>query len=159
LVMPTAAWSAATAATERSAEMASLADMKRNLANKAGELKRGAGAALDRYEEASKAAPDVKLAADLHPKSGIATSGMDAAVQAKKGNYGQAALEAVGLIPFVKPGVTLAKLGKNALKRKEVAKKAQAADRVNDTVGYVAEKVSGYANGGMVSGRSYGKKC
>jgi hypothetical protein len=132
--------------------MTNAADMKRSLSEKVRAIKRSAGAALDNYEAASNAAPDAKLAADLYPKSAVLTSGLDAAVQVKNGNYGQAAVEAVGMVPFIKPGVTLAKMGAAALQRQALAKKAQAFDQLNDSLTYGAAKTDSMASGAMPGG-------
>jgi hypothetical protein len=65
-------------------------------------LKKTFNKALDKYERLSKENPDSKLALDLAPFSGVATSLGDSAVDLRKGNYPDAALDLLGVVPGAK---------------------------------------------------------
>ena len=88
----------------------------------------------DAYDAWKAANPKKKLAADLTPGVGVATALADTVQDLYKGEYGDAALDAVGAIPAL-GGAKLLKVAR--------AKKTAP---------------SGYAKGGRVSGyRGYGK--
>jgi len=122
-------------------------------------LKKAVGSALDTYERLSKENPDAKLALDLAPFSGVATSLADSAEAAHKGNYPDAALALLGVVP----GVKMVK-GKGFLdKAKKVydsarANLARTTDKTSDTVTYAENKDAqaksrreGMKKGGKVS--------
>jgi hypothetical protein len=117
----------------------------------------------EKYREMSARAPEAKLALDLHPVTGIPMSAMDAAASAAEGMYGDAALEALGVVPGVKyiPGMGLTKaMTKYASKKAEAARTV---DRASDAVSYAGEKKAeakdrmGLKKGGAVKPRGVGK--
>ena len=87
--------------------------------------------AMDEYERWGKDNPEAKLAADLTPYSGIVTSAGDTVNELRKGNYPQAGLEALGLIPGVKVASALNKVSKASKLKKGVGMAAQAYDAKN----------------------------
>ena len=113
---------------------------------------------LAKYKKWAEDNPDTKLAADVTPYSGSATSIGDAAVAADEGRYGDAGLELLGVIPLVKAGMKASKLRQKISK---ATRAAQAVDRTSDTVSAgetaVQNKVSSmdkpdYLTGGMKKG-------
>jgi len=60
------------------------------------------GGLLSEYENYSEKYPLAKLSLDLVPVTGVATSAVDTVSDLKKGNYGKAAIDALGVIPGVK---------------------------------------------------------
>jgi len=122
-------------------------------------LKKAFNKALDKYEKLAKDNPDSKLALDLAPFSGVATSLADSAVDLRKGNYPDAALDLLGAVPgakMVKPKGFFDKAKKvydNAR-----ANLARTTDKTSDTVTYVENKDAqaksrreGMKKGGKVS--------
>jgi hypothetical protein len=109
-----------------------------------------------KYREASARAPEAKLAMDLHPVTGIGMSALDSAASAAEGKYGDAVLEALGVVPGVKyiPGIGLKKAFKKYADAKSNA--ARAIDRTSDSVSYGTEKTAeakertGLKKGGVV---------
>jgi hypothetical protein len=112
-----------------------------------------ADSASKKYTELSDKYPEAKLAADLLPGVGVITSGADAVNDAYKGNYRDAALDLIGVIP----GAKLIK-GAGAVKdsTKYAGKKLEAArniDRGIDTSTYLDRKdkaEKGMKKGGKV---------
>lgn len=99
-------------------------------------LKDIADAASNKYTKLVKENPEAKLVADLTPFAGIATSGLDAANNAYKGNYAEAGVDLLGLVPgvkhikgagFIKDSVKYAGKGYNA---------ARVIDKVGDAENY-----------------------
>lgn len=58
--------------------------------------------ALNGYDQLSNDHPNIKLAADVLPGTGTVTSALDVASALNKGDYGDAAVNAIGLIPGYK---------------------------------------------------------
>jgi hypothetical protein len=116
-------------------------------------LKELAKSASNKYTELSDKYPEAKLAADLLPGVGVVTSGADAVNDAYKGNYRDAALDLLGVIP----GAKLIK-GAGAVKdtTKFAGKNVEAArniDRGVDTATYLDRKdkaEKGMKKGGKV---------
>jgi len=65
--------------------------------------------ALSKYDKVSEEHPLAKLAFDLIPVTGVATSAADTVSDLKKRQYGKAAVDSLGLIPGVKTITTAAK--------------------------------------------------
>ena len=95
-----------------------------------------------KYREASSRAPEAKLALDLHPVTGIAMSALDAAASAAEGNYGDAGLELLGVVPGVKyiPGAGATKAFRKYADAKSNA--ARTIDRASDSVSYATSKIA-----------------
>jgi len=112
-----------------------------------------ADSASKKYTELSDKYPEAKLTADLLPGVGVVTSGADAINDAYKGNYRDAALDLIGVIP----GAKLIK-GAGAVKdsTKYAGKNLEAArniDRGIDTSTYLDRKdkaEKGMKKGGKV---------
>ena len=85
----------------------------------------------DKYEKWGKDNPEAKLAADLAPFTGVVTSAADTINELRKGDYPQAGLEALGLIPGVKVASALHKVSKADKLRRGVGVAAQAYDAEN----------------------------
>lgn len=126
-------------------------------------LKKAFGSALDKYQRLSAENPEAKLALDVAPFSGVATSVADSAVDASKGNYADAGLDLLGVVPG-------AKLVKGSGFVKDMLKYgggkanlARTADRASDAVTYAEEKkaqAKGMKKGGKVSAsKSRGDGC
>jgi hypothetical protein len=117
-------------------------------------LKRAFGSALDKYQQLSADNPEAKLALDVAPFSGVATSLADTAVDARKGNYADAGLDLLGVVPGAKliPGSGLVKSAMKYASGK--ANLARNGDRASDAVTYAEEKkaqAKGMKKGGKVS--------
>ena len=98
------------------------------------------GKAVKKYREMSSKNPEAKLALDVAPFSGVATSVADAGADAYEGNYADAGLDLLGVVP----GAKLIK-GSGAIKNmmKYAGSKADLArttDRASDAVTYAEEK-------------------
>jgi hypothetical protein len=91
----------------------------------------------EKYRRASEAAPEAKLALDLHPITGIGMSALDSAASAAEGMYGDAALEALGMVPGVKPARGLSKALRFASQKAQLAR---GIDRSSDAVQYATTK-------------------
>ena len=114
----------------------------------------------DKYDQLKKSYPEAKLALDIAPYSGTVTSALDTAQDVYKGNYEDAAENAVGIIPGLKAGVLLKK-GRKAAALKNATDAVRAAARVTDSAldaGSYQKTEGRYARGGRVTGyRGYGK--
>jgi hypothetical protein len=86
---------------------------------------------MDGYEQWAKDNPEAKLVADVAPYTGVATSAADTVNELRKGNYPQAGLEALGLIPGVKIVNALRKVSKADKLRKGLGVAAHAYDVEN----------------------------
>lgn len=64
---------------------------------------------VESYDEAATKYPIVKAGLDLAPGTGTATALADTAANLTHGNYGTAALDALGAVPLVGSGVKLAR--------------------------------------------------
>jgi hypothetical protein len=122
-------------------------------------LKKTFNKALDKYERLSKENPDSKFALDMAPGSGIATSLADSAVDLRKENYPDAALDLLGVVP----GAKMVKAKGFLDKAKQMygsgrANLARTTDKTSDAVTYVENKDAvaksrgnGMKKGGKVS--------
>lgn len=133
-------------------------------------LHSGADRLLTGYDQLSNDHPNIKLALDLIPSTGMATSAIDTASDLNKGNYGDAAIDAVGLIPEVRFAKTMATgLGKRAAEY--VSRNSHmfdaALNSIPEYMGKVAqpelttaggnrEQLQVYANGGLIQGPGSG---
>jgi hypothetical protein len=100
------------------------------------------GRAVKKYRKMSSDNPEAKLALDVAPFSGVATSLADAGADAYEGNYADAGLDLLGVVP----GAKLIK-GAGAVKNmmKYAGSKADLArttDRASDSVTYAEEKTA-----------------
>lgn len=118
------------------------------------------GKISDTYDAVKKRYPEAKLALDVLPMSGVVTSAADTIQDLSKGNYLDAAENAVGLIPGLKAGVVLSKARK-AKALKEAKNAVRGAAKVTDAAadaGAYQKATDAYAKGGRVTGyRGYGK--
>ena len=118
----------------------------------------------ERYKKLKKDYPEAKLALDVIPGVGVATSAADMLSKLADEDYEGAASEAVGLIPGMKAGVVLSKAAKAVLLKKQlnaIRGTAKVVDAAGDAGSY-QEAVGRYAKGGKVTGyKGYGKarKC
>ena len=98
------------------------------------------GKAVKNYRKISSDNPEAKLALDVAPFSGVATSLADAGADAYEGNYADAGLDLLGVVPGVKL-IKGAGAIKNAMKYAgSKADLARTADRASDSVTYAEEK-------------------
>jgi len=100
------------------------------------------GRVIKKYRKISSDNPEAKLALDMAPFSGVATSLADAAADAYEGNYVDAGLNLLGVVPGVKiiKGVGAIK---NAAKfAGPMANLARTTDRTSDVVTYGEEKTN-----------------
>jgi len=98
------------------------------------------GKAVKKYRKMSSDNPEAKLALDVAPFSGVATSLADAGADAYEGNYADAGLDLLGVVPGVKL-IKGAGAVKNAMKYAgSKADLARTADRASDSVTYAEEK-------------------
>ena len=105
-----------------------------------------------KYRELSAEYPEAKLALDLLPIAGMGMSALDAAASAAEGKYGDAALEALGVVPGVKyvPGMGATKALAKYKYASRPAELARTIDRASDAVSYGEEKADGLKRGGKV---------
>lgn len=89
---------------------------------------------LDNYKKWSEDNPGKKLAADLTPGIGIATSLGDAAVAASEERYGDATGELLGVVPAAKYINALTKISKAGRKANKFKEIANVADKSSDTL-------------------------
>jgi len=113
--------------------------------------------AVDRYKKWSEDNPKTKLAADLTPGIGAATSVGDSAVAFNEGRHGDAALELLGVVPGVKALPMINKASRAAQKINKARQAATTADKTSDTLQYVEGRKSeddkpDWATGGMKKG-------
>jgi hypothetical protein len=100
-----------------------------------------------RYTNWAKENPKTKLALDLFPPTAIASSAADTVSQAAQGQYGDAAVSAIGLIPIIKPLSKLASLGKSPRELKvrdavsRASKGAYGVDAAIDTAQAVNQEI------------------
>jgi hypothetical protein len=105
---------------------------------------------VPKYQDWTKENPGKKLALDLFPPTAIATSVTDTAANLAQGQFGDAAVSAIGMIPLVKPISKLASLGKSATELAvrdaavKSAKGAYATDAVIDTGQNTAQAKQNY---------------
>jgi hypothetical protein len=100
------------------------------------------GKAVKKYRKMSSDNPEAKLALDVAPFSGVATSLADAGADAYEGNYADAGLDLLGVVPGVKL-IKGAGAVKNAMKYAgKGADLARTADRASDTVTYAEERTA-----------------
>ena len=98
------------------------------------------GKAVKKYRKMSSDNPEAKLALDVAPFSGVATSLADAGADAYEGNYADAGLDLLGVVPGVKLIKGIGAI-KNATKYAgPKADLARTADRASDSVTYAEEK-------------------
>lgn len=100
------------------------------------------GKAVKKYRKFSSENPEAKFALDVTPYSGVATSLADSVSDAYEGNYPDAALDLLGVVPGVKliKGVGAAK---SASKYAGTgAELARTADRTSDSLTYAEEKTA-----------------
>jgi len=98
------------------------------------------GRVIKKYRKISSENPETKLALDVAPFSGVATSLADAGADAYEGNYVDAGLNLLGVVPGVKiiKGVGAIKnAAKNAGLMADLARNT---DRASDAVTYGEEK-------------------
>jgi len=135
--------------------------------------------ALDGYDKLSQQYPTMKLALDVAPFSNVVTSGLDVASDLRKGDYGTAAGDALGLVPGMRAGVGLAKGAVNTISKAahflsdnrrvidagvnaapEYVGKVQAnaaqAPAPGQPVQNPLSALSAYADGGMITGPGTG---
>ena len=98
------------------------------------------GKAVKKYRKMASDNPEAKLALDVAPFSGVATSLADSGADAYEGNYVDAGLDLLGVVPGVKL-IKGAGAIKNAMKYAgSGADLARTADRASDAVTYAEEK-------------------
>jgi|688.fasta_scaffold508303_1 hypothetical protein len=103
-----------------------------------------------KYQDWAKENPGKKLALDLFPPTAIPTSVADTAANLAQGQFGDAAVSAIGIIPLVKPLTKFARLGKSdtelAVRDAAVksAKGAYATDAAIDTGQNTAQAKQNY---------------
>jgi len=68
----------------------------------------------DLWQQFAKDNPRIKYALDMLPVTGPITSGVDASAYVQQGEYGPAAVAALGIIPGVKPLLKLSQMGLTA---------------------------------------------
>lgn len=100
------------------------------------------GAAVKKYRKFSSDNPEAKFALDVAPYSGVATSLADSVSDAYEGNYPDAALDLLGIVPgvkFIKGAGTVKSVSKHAGTGAELARTA---DRASDALTYAEEKTA-----------------
>ena len=98
------------------------------------------GKAVKKYRKMASDNPEAKLALDVAPFSGVATSLADAGADAYEGNYADAGLDLLGVVPGAKL-IKGAGSVKNMLKYAGTkADLARTTDRASDSVTYAEEK-------------------
>jgi hypothetical protein len=113
--------------------------------------------AVDRYKKWSEDNPKTKLAADLTPGIGVATSVGDSAVAFNEGRHGDAALELLGVVPGAKLLPLINKASKTTKRANKLKEVANTADKTSDTLQYAEGRKSvddkpDWATGGMKKG-------
>jgi hypothetical protein len=111
------------------------------------------GEAVKKYRKLSSDYPEAKVALDLAPFSGVATSLADAGADAYEGAYDKAALDLLGVVPGAKL-IKGAGTVKNAVKfGSSAANLSRNADQANDVTDYIEQKreqqVNKKAKGGL----------
>jgi hypothetical protein len=115
------------------------------------------GRALAGYERLSNENPKTKLALDMLPGTGTVTSALDVANDVRKGQYGDAALDAIGLVP----GYKLAKAPIHSAAQQAMRyigdNRAKLDASINSIPEYVEkmqrqQQAPGYADGGLIQG-------
>ena len=118
------------------------------------------GKISDTYDDIKRRYPEAKLAIDVLPYTGVVTSAADTLQALSKGDYEDAAENAVGLIPGLKTGVVLSKARK-AKAMKEAKNAVRGTAKVTDAAldaGAYQKATDTYAKGGRVTGyRGYGR--
>jgi hypothetical protein len=113
--------------------------------------------ALDKYDDWGKKNPKTKLAADLTPVLGSATSLVDAAVKEDRGDRAGALIDAAGAIPSLKYSRVLGTAIRAMPRVNAAVRGVGAADNVKDVADYVENsKPSKKARGGMITFRGNG---
>jgi hypothetical protein len=112
---------------------------------------------VDKYKKWAEDNPKAKLAADLTPGIGAATSVGDSAVALNEGRHGDAALELLGVVPGAKLLPLINKASKTAKRANKLKEVANTADKTSDTLQYAEGRKSGddkpdWATGGMKKG-------
>jgi len=100
------------------------------------------GKAVKKYRQLSNDNPEVKLALDMAPFSGIATSLADSGADAYEGNYVDAGLDLLGVIPgakLIKGSGTVKNLMKYADSKADLSRTF---DRASDLTTYAEEKIA-----------------
>ena len=129
-------------------------------------LERAAESASKGYDNLSKQYPTTKFVLDSLPVTGQIASGLDTANSMYKGDYGSAAVDALGILPgggiAKKIRSTYKGLKKAPVKELEYLKQGlnnvQQLDRVGDAKTYMDNvgPEKNYARGGMVKSRGNG---
>lgn len=134
-------------------------------ASRPSRAERFAQSASEGYDNLSKEYPTTKYVLDSLPVSGQITSGLDAVNSTYKGDYGSAAVDALGILPgggiAKKIRATYKGLKKAPVKELEMLRKGlnnvQQLDRVGDAKTFYenAEPMTerNYAKGGLVKSR------
>ena len=100
------------------------------------------GKVVKKYRKFSSDNPEAKFALDVAPYSGVATSLADSAADAYEGNYPDAALDLLGVVPGMKL-IKGAGTVKDALKYAGTgAGLARTADQASDALTYAEEKTA-----------------
>jgi hypothetical protein len=98
---------------------------------------------VEGYDKAASKYPLVKTALDLAPGTGTATAIADTAASLSHGKYGDAALDALGAVPFVGSAVKAARLGRKAVsavdKVTDLAKNTRSAVSTGEKVAKAAD--------------------
>jgi len=96
--------------------------------------------AVKKYRKISSDNPEAKLALDVAPFTGIATSLADAGADAYEGNYADAGLNLLGVVPGVKLIKGVGAIKNAAKYAGSMANLARTTDRTSDAVTYGEEK-------------------
>jgi hypothetical protein len=119
------------------------------------------GRALNAYDKLSNDNPKTKLFLDVMPGTNVATSAMDVASDLHKGEYGTAALDAIGLLPAYK----LVKAPIHTAAQRAMATLSKKAPQIDTAVNALPEYLGkttgtqqppGYADGGLLQGPGTG---
>ena len=98
--------------------------------------------AVKKYRKISSDNPEAKLALDVAPFTGIATSLADAVADAYEGNYADAGLNLLGVVPGVKLIKGVGAIKNAAKYAGSMADLARNTDRASDAVTYGEEKTN-----------------
>ena len=98
------------------------------------------GRVIKKYRKISSENPETKLALDMAPFSGVATSLADAGADAYEGNYVDAGLNLLGVVPGVKLIKGVGAIKNAAKYAGSMADLARNTDRASDAVTYGEEK-------------------
>jgi hypothetical protein len=100
------------------------------------------GKAVKKYRKMSSDNPEAKLALDVAPFSGVATSLADAGADAYEGNYVDAGLDLLGVVPGVKLIKGMGAIKSSSKYAGPKADLARTTDRASDSVTYAEEKAA-----------------